>query len=126
MPAGLTGTFVRTVAQKDIDRTANNPGRDSQGLPTGRWTAHLAKGLLSIDDPAGGGAAEAFSATAGQLKMWGPPNWLPPKARQGGSCDHEPPGVFHWSRIGDRLIITGGGNCADRDALFVGSWQKQP
>ncbi|MEP7055791.1 MAG: hypothetical protein ABI912_11135 [Actinomycetota bacterium] len=126
LPAGLTGTFVRTVAQKDIDRTANNPGRDPQTLPVGIWTAHVDKGLLSIDDPVGSGAAEAFSATGGQLTMWGNANWLLPKDRQGAFCDHEPPGTFHWSRTGDRLIITGGGNCADRDALFVGIWQKQP
>ena len=125
-PEGLAATFVRTVTQKDIDRTANNPGREPELAVLGVWTAHFAQGLLSIDDPLGGGVAEAISATAGQLTMWGPPNWLLPKERQGGFCDHEPPGTFHWSRTGDRLIITGGGNCADRDALFVGSWQKQP
>lgn len=125
VPAGLDGTFIRTVTQRDIDRTANNPGRDPETLPTGRWTAHLAKGLLTFDDPRGSGGAEAYSATAGQLKMWGTPNWLLPKARQGSFCEAEPAGTFHWSRKGDQLIITGGGNCADRDALFIGSWKKQ-
>lgn len=85
----------------------------------------LNHGLLTFDDPGGSGGGEAFSATPTQLKLWGWPQWLLPKDRRGEFCEHEPPIIFKWSLSGKDLVISGGGNCADRDALFVGIWHKQ-
>lgn len=126
LPSGLVGTFTRTLTQADIDRTAQEPGRmkGDPGFP-GKWVMHVKDGLLSFDDPMGGGGGEAISANSGTLQMFGSPNWLLPEDRRGGFCDHEPPVSFTWTRVKADLKISGGGNCADRDGVFVGTWRKQ-
>jgi len=123
--AGLAGSFVRAVTQADIDRTAGEPGREADvTLPVGTWTVKLLNGLLSFDDPNGSGGGEAFSATATQLTLWGWPQWRLPPDRRGGFCEHGAPGTFAWSLSGTRLQISGGGDCADRDALLIGTWKR--
>lgn len=125
VPPGLTGSFTRTVTQGDIDRTAKEPGREvSATLPAGHWTMQLDSGMLTFDDPLGSGGGEAFSATPGQLKMWGWPQWRLPRDRRGEFCEGERPVTYTWSSSADTLVIAGGGDCADRDALFVGTWHK--
>jgi hypothetical protein len=124
--AGLDGAFARTVLQSDIERTAHTPGRDANAtLPPGRWRMRLHDGLLTFDDPAGSGGGEAFSATARQIRMWGWPQWLLPQNRRGEFCEHEQPDNFTWTLTPKGLVISGGGSCADRDALFVGTWRRQ-
>jgi hypothetical protein len=125
LPSGLVGTFTRSVTQGDIDRTAQGPGRGADVAPPGKWVMHLKRGLLTFDDPFGSGGGEAISATGGTLQMFGPPNWLLPEDRRGEFCRHEPPVAFAWKTSGSMLQISGGGNCADRDAVFVGTWRKE-
>ena len=126
VPDALVGTFERRVTQDDIRRTASEPGRDPSALaPTGVWTFHVGRnGLISIDDPQGGGTNEVITATAsGKLKMWGPANWLSPPDRQGGFCEPELGGTLHWRSVGGSVTVTGTSGCADRDAVFVGQWK---
>lgn len=126
VPKGLSGSFSRTVTQGDIDRTAKEPGRDANALlPTGHWAMQLDKGMLTFDDPSGSGGGEAFSATPGQLKIWGWPQWRLPPERRGEFCEHERPMTYKWRLSAKTLVIAGGGGCADRDALFVGTWRKK-
>jgi hypothetical protein len=128
VPDALVGTFERRVTQDDIRRTASEPGRDPSALaPTGVWTFHVGRnGLISVDDPLGGGTNEAITATAsGKLKMWGPANWLSPPDRQGGFCEPELVGSLHWRSVGGNVTVTGPSGCADRDAVFVGQWMRR-
>ena len=128
VPDALVGTFERRVTQDDIRRTASGPGRDPSALaPTGVWTFHVGrKGLISVDDPLGGGTNEAITATAsGKLKMWGPASWLSPPDRRGGFCEPEPVGSLHWRSVGGNETVTGTSGCADRDAVFVGQWMRR-
>lgn len=125
VPEGLTGSFSRTVTRADIKRTAKEPGREASAvLPAGHWAMQLNKGMLTFDDPLGSGGGEAFSATPGRLKLWGWPQWLLPTDRHGEFCEHEQPGTYTWRLSARSLVIAGGGECADRDALFVGTWHK--
>ena len=94
-------------------------------MPPGKWVMHLKDGLLTFDDPMGSGGGEAVSATPGALQMFGAPSWFLPEDRRGGFCHAEPPVSFTWTSSGSTLQISGGGNCADRDAVFIGSWRKQ-
>jgi hypothetical protein len=128
LPDALVGTFERTVTQNNISRTASEPGRDpSATAPTGVWTLHVGRnGLISFDDPKGGGGNEAITATAsGKLKMWGPANWLSPPDRRGGFCEPEPVGSLNWKSVGGNATVTGASGCADRDAIFVGQWMRR-
>ncbi len=130
VPDALVGTFERRVTQNDIRRTASEPGRDpSEPAPTGVWTLHVGRnGLISVDDPGGGGTNEAITATAsGKLKMWGPANWLGPPDRigLGGFCGPEPVGSLDWRSGGGNATVSGTSGCADRDAIFVGQWMRR-
>jgi hypothetical protein len=130
VPVALAGTFTRSVAAPDYDRTAGyrtqadiNVGR----APDGVWTAHFQpNGVILFDDPKGSGGAEALSASAGgTLTLGGPVNWLVPKDRQGSFCEKEAPGQYHWSIAGRTLTITGDKKeCADRDSVFIGNWTQ--
>jgi hypothetical protein len=93
-------------------------------IPTGVWSAHFEPtGLLVFDDPKGSGGNEAFSATIGPLNTDGPVNWRESKDRQGSFCAHELPGQYHWTITGRTLVITGDDRqCADRDAVLIGTW----
>jgi len=52
-------------------------------------------------------------------------NWREPKDRQGGFCEPEVPGQYHWSVSGRALTITGDDKkCADRDSVFIGTWTQ--
>ncbi len=128
VPDALVGTFERRVTQSDISRTASEPGRDPSALaPTGVWTLHVGRnGLISVDDPVGGGTNEAITATAsGKLKMWGPANWFSPPDRRGGFCEPELAGSLHWRSSSGNVTVSGTSGCADRDAVFVGQWMRR-
>lgn len=128
VPDALVDTFERRVTQNDISRTASEPGRDpSATAPTGVWTLHVGRnGLISFDDPEGGGGNEAITASAsGKLKTWGPANWLSPPDRRGGFCEPEPVGSLNWRSVGGNVTVTGTSGCADRDAIFVGQWMRR-
>jgi hypothetical protein len=125
LPRGIVGTFTRTVTQADVDRTASNPGREAQTVPLGKWVMHLQPGLLRFVDALGGGGGEAVGVTSSNLRMFGSPNWILPPVERGGFCHAEPPVSFAWKHTGRLLQISGGGNCADRDAVFVGMWHEQ-
>ncbi len=84
----------------------------------------MSKGLLTFDDPDRSGGGEGFSSTTNRITMWGWPQWLLPPDRRGEFCKHESPVTYTRSVVGTRLRISGGGGCADRDALFDGSWRR--
>lgn len=90
-PRELAGTFTRTVTQSHLDRTAKNPGRQTDAsLPPGDWTMKLNHGLLTFDDPNGSGGGEAFSATPTRLKLWAGPNGCFRKTGEGSSASTNP------------------------------------
>lgn len=128
VPATLAGTFSRSVTAADVARVEGYRTAEDANIgptPTGVWTAHFQpSGLLVFDDPEGSGGDEAFGATLdGLLNMDGPVNWREPLDRQGSFCVHEAPGQYQWARAGKTLVITGSDRqCADRDAIFIGTW----
>jgi hypothetical protein len=97
-----------------------------QVLPAGIWRIRLAPdGVISVEDPRGGGGNEAFSATPGTLALQRPANWILPRSRQGSFCAIEPLGAYAWS-AGPRTLVLKPlrDRCADRNSMFTGSWSR--
>jgi hypothetical protein len=128
-PSAVVGRFTRKVTPADIARTQRfRHEPPDEVLPTGTWVLHVARnGLISFDDPNGSGGNEAFTATpAGALTFQGPANWMSPPARQGSFCGVEPDGSWRWSAHGHVLVLTPNHDtCADRNALFGGTWKRR-
>lgn len=129
-PSALVGTFTRTVTPADVSRTQafrHEPTGD-QALPSGTWRLHVASnGLISFDDPGGGGGNEAFTALpAGTLTLEGPVNYLSSPDRQGSFCGVEPDGAYLWIAHGSAVTLTPRHDrCADRNSLFAGRWTRR-
>ena len=119
-PAALAGIYARSVAATDFPDSA--PGN----TPLGTWKiAFGADGLITISDPNGGGADEAYEASDETLKMDGPANWREASSRQGGFCGQEPISDYSWHLAGATLTLRSTGDitaCRDRAAIFDGTW----
>ena len=131
-PTALLGTWQRRLTRADEARPKGQPDFTGQDMPKGLWTLTIHRdGLVDIDDPSREGLQYQISATPqGRLTAYGPANWtLPAPAdlnpRYGFFCAHlhEARDTFAWSRRATHLTISGGANCADRDALFDGTWE---
>ncbi len=96
--------------------------------PAGEWRIEFdVDGVIRIKDAGGGGATEAFVATAdGGLKLYGPANWIVPESDRGGFCD-EPENIakMQWQLRGTDLVISAVGtdNCNGRMSFFAGVWK---
>jgi hypothetical protein len=128
LPAPLAGDWERRMTKSDIARTQPNRVESPDELPpAGVWTLHIhPNGLVTYDDPAGSGGAEAAGASEPRsLTLYGPPNWLLPEDRQGSFCDIAPVAVYTWHADGNTLALRGRDpRCADRDAVFTGNWTR--
>jgi hypothetical protein len=128
VPRALVGTFTRHVTDADISRTQSFRHEPAnQVLPAGVWRLHIgANGLISFDDPQGGGGTEAFTAEpSGDLAFLGPANWLVPPDRQGAFCEPEPDSSWHWAAQGRTVTLTPlHDTCADRNSMFAGRWNR--
>lgn len=128
VPQDLLGTFTRRVTIADVHRTAafrREPA--DQVLPVGIWRIQIARdGVITFDDPRGGGGNEAFTATpAGTLALQGPANWILPPSRQGGFCETEPLAGYAWSAGPQTLVLKSlRDRCADRNSMFTGTWRR--
>lgn len=129
VPAALIGTFGRRVTAGDIHRTQsfrNEP--PDQVLPAGRWSVRMEpSGVIVVRDPNGGGGDEAFTASPdGTLTLEGPVNWLVAPADYGSFCGIEPTGTYQWRIGAGRLTLAPRHDrCADRNALFTGTWKRK-
>ena len=128
VPPDLLGTFTRRVTIADVQRTAafrHEPA--GQVLPVGIWRIRIARdGVITFDDPRGGGGNEAFTATpGGMLALQGPANWILPPSRQGGFCATEPLAGYAWF-AGPRTLVLKSlrDRCADRNSMFTGDWRR--
>jgi hypothetical protein len=129
VPSALVGTFTRTVTPADVSRTQafRHEEPADQALPPGTWRLHVASnGLISFDDPHGGGGNEALTALpGGTLTLQGPVNYLNPPDRQGSFCGVEPDGAYRWAAHGSTVTLTPRHDrCADRNSLFAGTWTR--
>lgn len=129
VPTQLVGTYTRTVTAADIRRTRSLRHEPAgQVLPAGAWRLRIARGgVITFDDPRGGGGNEVFSATpGGAITLQGPANWLLPADRQGSFCGVEPVGAYSWATHAARLVLTPGHDrCADRNSMFAGDWKRR-
>jgi hypothetical protein len=133
VPAALTGTWRRTVTKADQMAKAGQPDHSYAESSNGVWKLAIqGDGRVDISDPSGGGIVYQIAATSsGPLTAFGPANWtLPAPAandpRYGYFCADidEARDTFSWAVHGQNLVIGGGSTCADRDALFDGTWTR--
>jgi hypothetical protein len=128
VPPELLGTFARRVTPANVRRTqALRREPPNQVLPAGICRIRVAPdGVISLDDPQGSGANEAFTATlGGALALQGPANWILPTSRQSGFCEVQPVGAYAWSTRPRTLVLKAlRDRCADRNSMFTGTWTR--
>ena len=124
-PAGLLGTYRKTITARDIRVVAQDPNQGN--LINGLMTMRVKRGWLDFGFPGvtSGAGDEYFSATSGgkfSLLRYTPTN--------GGGCSdiatEQPPYAhYRWRRQGNYPIITPAGPdfCADR-RIVEGRWRK--
>jgi len=81
VPIALIGTYKRDVTAANVRRTqafGHEPA--DEVLPTGVWRLLIERdGVITFEDPDGGGGDEAFTATPdGTFTLQDPANWLLP------------------------------------------------
>ena len=131
----IAGTYSRVVTRADQQRTKPyrlaSKGAFGELSPTGRWTLHIKKnGEIVGVDPTGDRSTafvQPYTVTGSTVTLYGPAVW-----RQGDPgtpsrfCEPEGPSDYTWSLAGSSLTITNKQkSCADRDTVFVGTWQRR-
>jgi hypothetical protein len=126
------GLYVRTVSKHDIARTAKL--RDEHGVnpsesapPAGRYRLVIAKGgaqdVIKVTDPAGFTVDMDMNIKPGSLHMT---SYVNPA--RSAFCGPEVPeqAAYSFRSAGDSLTLRPQttDECADRDSLLTGTWDK--
>lgn len=128
------GSYHRTMTQTDIARVAayRDAAHGAFGDPaqTGRWVMKVdSAGVITLDvvppteyDP----FYEPYRVSGKKLTLYGPALWLQPHPDQASVfCEPEAPSTYAWSVRGSALTIRSvTRECADRDSIVVGTWQR--
>lgn len=132
--ARLTGEYVRTMTEADLDRTepTRRAGHQDEGPgqerpKPDRLLLELRDGTLTVrpsGDPAGLTISQDFSATVDGAFRIGA--YQHPE--RGSFCGPEVPqtATYTWKRSGSALTLEARNDmCADRDSVLSGAWKPR-
>src|SRR5205807_6905361 len=94
---------------------------------TGQWKMTIsAQGLVQFTDPEGGSYYEPYTAQNGSLTLYGVAVWLQADPTHPFRfCEPEKQSGYTFTTGAGNLVIKATDQvCADRDELFVGSWDR--
>jgi hypothetical protein len=125
-PAGLAGTWTRTVTPADIKKATSN-----QPPPAGHWALVIGPVGWQLHDPTGGGMLfDIGYGRGGNLQMRPTIEYPPyPNGNNGGFCEDADP-VWAWTysvRDGGKTLTlhpAGHDPCGDRIAILAGTWTR--
>jgi hypothetical protein len=121
LPAGLNGTYTRSLTKADLDRTA---ARRTEGAaetpPFGRYTLTLQPATLTVNDPGSVGVAEELTVSDGVFN-------LEKYRTKDAFCPKIKGAHYSYKLDSDVLTLTAQNDaCADRDAILSGHWKRSP
>lgn len=127
VPAGLAGSYTRSVTNADIARTQKKrselgPNQEKPKPETA--LLFVEPGTLTVRNPKATFVVQQdYSASAGKLTIRG---YQHPEV--GAFCGPEVPqnATYTWKSDGDKLTLRATSDpCADRDSTLTGGWTKK-
>lgn len=134
-PAGLAGTWTRTVTSQDLQKSDPKFG---DGPPTGTWQLVFDRVGAWHLDPMGSGLVNAYDVAGNLIHVYAPIQMAPFSDGKGGvsrfghhgiggtDCREDGPfGSYTWSVSGDELTLTAvREGCGQRRAIWEGTWTR--
>jgi len=131
----IAGTYERVVTKANQNRVmpyrVPSKGAFGEVSPAGKWTIVIKpNGEISGTDPKGksdGTFVVPYTLSGSSMRLYGAAFWREPIDKYGGNkfCDPDPTSDYTWQLSGSSLTIRNvQKQCADRDLVLVGTWNR--
>ena len=132
----IAGRYQRVVTKADQHRVSPyrvaTKGAFGELSPSGKWTIQIKpNGEIFGTDPRGksdGTFVQPYTLRGSSMRLYGAAVWRQPGLDRTGAnkfCEPEAASDYTWHLSGSSLTITNvQKKCADRDIVFVGTWQR--